>query len=193
MIERKDVPNGLTLLRIATVPVMVVFFYVPADWGAWMAGAAFTLAAVTDFFDGYLARRIDSVSAFGKLMDPIADKMLVAAALFCLVAFERLAGISIVAAILILLREILISGLREYLAAAGSAGIPVTLLAKWKTAVQMAAIAVLIVAPALDSGWIDLVGEVGIWLAAVLTVITGWDYLRHGLKRISDISVGQAG
>ena len=172
---------------------MVAFFFVSADWGAWMAGAAFTLAAVTDFFDGYLARRIDSVSAFGKLMDPIADKMLVAAALFCLVAFERLVGISIVAGILILLREILISGLREYLAAAGGAGIPVTVLAKWKTAVQMMAIALLIVAPALDAGWVTLLGEVGIWLAAVLTVITGWDYLRHGLKRISDIAVGQTG
>jgi cardiolipin synthase len=143
--------------------------------------AVFVAASVTDWIDGWLARRWEQQSDFGKVLDPIADKLLVAAALFMLAAFDRLSIPSIVAAIAILGREILVSGLREFLA--GRASLPVTALAKWKTAVQMIAIAVLLVAPAAPGGLpLQRIGEAGLWAAAVLTLVTGWDYLRRGLE-----------
>jgi len=166
--------------RIAAVPLLIAVFYLPAPAAAWAAMAVFVAASVTDWFDGWLARRWEQQSDFGKVLDPIADKLLVAAALFMLAAFDRLSIPSIVAAIAILGREILVSGLREFLA--GRANLPVTMLAKWKTAVQMAALAVLLVAPAAPWGlpW-QRIGEIGLWIAAVLTLVTGWGYLRQGL------------
>ncbi|MCB9948988.1 MAG: CDP-diacylglycerol--glycerol-3-phosphate 3-phosphatidyltransferase [Rhodospirillaceae bacterium] len=178
-------PNILTGLRIVLIPPLLALFYVPAAWAAWAAAAVFVVAAVTDFFDGYLARRRQVVSLWGRLFDPIADKMLVAAALMALVAFGRVGGIHILAAVIILLREILISGLREFLAGAEAKGIPVTPLAKWKTTVQMAAIAMLIVGQAGPGGpGFVTAGLVGLWLAAALTVITGWQYMAAGLRQI---------
>lgn len=173
-------PNALTVARILAVPVLIAVFYLPMPAAAWAALAVFVAASVTDYVDGWLARRWNQLSDFGKVLDPIADKLLVAAALFMLAAFDRLSVPSIVAAIAILGREILVSGLREFLA--GRASLPVTLLAKWKTAVQMAALAVLLVAPAAPWGlpW-QRIGEIGLWIAAVLTLVTGWGYLRQGL------------
>lgn len=173
-------PNALTVARIFAVPVLIAAFYLPAPSAAWAAMAVFVAASVTDWVDGWLARRWEQQSDFGKVLDPIADKLLVAAALFMLAAFDRLSIPSIVAAIAILGREILVSGLREFLA--GRASLPVTMLAKWKTAVQMAAIAVLLVAPAAPWGLpLQRIGEIGLWIAAVLTLVTGWGYLRQGL------------
>ena len=176
-----NLPNALTVARIVAVPLLIAVFYLPAPSAAWAAMAVFVAASVTDWFDGWLARRWEQQSDFGKVLDPIADKLLVAAALFMLAAFDRLSIPSIVAAIAILGREILVSGLREFLA--GRANLPVTTLAKWKTAVQMAAIAVLLVAPAAPWGlpW-QRIGEIGLWIAALLTLVTGWDYLRRGLE-----------
>ena len=173
-------PNALTVARIFAVPVLIAAFYLPMPAAAWAAMAVFVAASVTDWVDGWLARRWNQMSDFGKVLDPIADKLLVAAALFMLAAFDRLSVPSVVAAIAILGREILVSGLREFLA--GRASLPVTLLAKWKTTVQMAAIAVLLVAPAAPGGlpW-QRIGEIGLWIAAVLTLVTGWGYLRQGL------------
>jgi cardiolipin synthase (CMP-forming) len=175
-----NLPNALTVARIAAVPVLIAVFYLPAPASAWAAMAVFVAASVTDWVDGWLARRWEQQSDFGKVLDPIADKLLVAAALFMLAAFDRLSIPSIVAAIAILGREILVSGLREFLA--GRASLPVTMLAKWKTTVQMAAVAVLLVAPAApwDLAW-QRIGEIGLWIAAVLTLVTGWGYLRQGL------------
>jgi cardiolipin synthase (CMP-forming) len=176
-----NIPNALTVARIFAVPLLIAVFYLPAPAANWAAMAVFVTASVTDWFDGWLARRWEQQSDFGKVLDPIADKLLVAAALFMLAAFDRLSIPSIIASIAILGREILVSGLREFLA--GRATLPVTALAKWKTAVQMIAIAVLLVAPAAPWGLpLQRIGEIGLWLAAVLTLVTGWDYLRRGLE-----------
>jgi cardiolipin synthase len=176
-----NLPNALTVARIVAVPLLIAVFYLPAPAAPWVAMGVFVAASVTDWFDGWLARRWEQQSDFGKVLDPIADKLLVAAALFMLAAFDRLSVASIVAAIAILGREILVSGLREFLA--GRASLPVTQLAKWKTAVQMIAISVLLVAPALPTNFrVQLIGEVGLWIATAMTLITGWDYLRRGLE-----------
>jgi len=175
-----NLPNALTVARIVAVPLLIAVFYLPAPAANWAALAVFFVASVTDWLDGYLARRWNQGSDFGKVLDPIADKLLVAAALFMLAAFGRLSVVSIVAAIAILGREILVSGLREFLA--GRATLPVTMLAKWKTAVQMAALCFLMLGAAapwnIPAQWI---GEIGLWIAAVLTLVTGWDYFRRGM------------
>ena len=176
-----NIPNALTVARIFAVPLLIAVFYLPAPAAHWAAMAVFVVASVTDWVDGYLARRWKQQSDFGKVLDPIADKLLVAAALFMLAAFDRLSIASIVASIAILGREILVSGLREFLA--GRASLPVTQLAKWKTAVQMTAISVLLVAPALPANLrAQLIGEIALWIATAMTLITGWDYLRRGLE-----------
>lgn len=180
-----SLPNLLTMSRIACIPIIVVLFYVPYNWAAWVACAVFTAAAITDYLDGYFARELAEVSSLGKLLDPIADKMLVASILLMLVGFGRLEGLSIVPALVILLREILISGLREYLAGFGSGGLPVTAMAKWKTGVQMTALGFLIVGDA-GPAWlpVTLIGVLLIWAASVLTLITGWQYVREGVRQM---------
>jgi cardiolipin synthase len=183
----QSLPNALTLMRIAVIPIIVGLFFVPAPWAAWANLALFVLAAVTDYFDGQLARRLNIVSAFGKLLDPIADKMLVTAVLFMIVATGRIDGVTVVAAVIILLREILISGLREYMAGRSTGGLPVTYLAKWKTTVQMAALALLILGDAGPAGVpIAAIGIAGLWLAALLTVVTGWDYVASSLEALRE-------
>jgi len=188
-----NLPNILTLSRIACIPIIVALFFIPADWAAWLACAVFGLAAMTDYFDGYLARQRAEVSAFGKLLDPIADKMLVAAVLLLLVGFGQLSGVSIIPALIILMREILVSGMREFLAGFGSKGLPVTFLAKWKTVVQMVALGFLIVGDAgPDILPVTLIGVIGIWAASVLTLITGWQYVRESASQILAASKDKA-
>ncbi|MBW7851084.1 MAG: CDP-diacylglycerol--glycerol-3-phosphate 3-phosphatidyltransferase [Rhodospirillales bacterium] len=179
-----SLPNLLTLSRIGAIPVVVATFYVQGDAARWVACGLFVAAAVTDFFDGYLARRSNQVSALGRFLDPIADKLLVAAVLFMLVAFGRVSEWAILPALVILLREILVSGLREFLAEV-RVGMPVSRLAKWKTAIQMVAIPVLLVGEAGPAVLpVALIGEAGLWVAAGLTLITGYDYLQAGLRTI---------
>ncbi len=181
-----SLPNLLTLSRIAAIPVLVALMFQSGDWARWLACAVFTAAAVTDWFDGYLARSLNQISAFGRMMDPIADKLLVGAALFMLAAMERLEGFSVLPALVILCREILVSGLREYLAGT-RISVPVSALAKWKTGIQMTALGVLIVG---DAGRallplpVALIGEGLLWVAAGLTLVTGWDYLRSSLHHV---------
>jgi cardiolipin synthase len=175
-------PNLLTLARIAAVPLLVAAFYLPGAAAHWVALALFVAASITDYFDGWLARRRAVMSDFGKVLDPIADKLLVAATLFMLAAFDRLSTAALVAAILILSREILVSGLREFLAGRGDAGLPVNLLAKWKTTLQMVAIGFLLVGRAAP--WrvpAQEIGETLLGLAALVTLVTGWGYVRRGL------------
>ncbi|WP_119678064.1 CDP-diacylglycerol--glycerol-3-phosphate 3-phosphatidyltransferase [Indioceanicola profundi] len=181
-----SLPNILTLSRIAVIPVVVALFFVEGAWPAYTACALFAAAAVTDWFDGYLARAWQEESVIGKFLDPIADKLLVAAVLMMLVAVGKISGLVVLAAVVILLREVLVSGLREYLAGL-QVSVPVSRLAKWKTAIQMAAIGVLIVGRDGPS-WFptEMVGDVGLWAAAALTLLTGWDYLRAGLKHMLD-------
>lgn len=179
-----SLPNLLTLSRIVVIPLVIATFYVDGTPARWVACGLFVAAAITDWFDGYLARSRNQTSAFGRFLDPIADKLLVAAVLFMLVAFDRLSQWSELPALVILLREILVSGLREFLAEV-RIGMPVTRLAKWKTGIQMVALPVLLVGeagPALLP--VQQIGEVCLWVAAVLTLITGWDYLQSGLKHL---------
>ena len=181
---RINLPNLLTLFRIAVIPGLVVLFYFETRFSSWLACGLFSLAAITDFLDGYIARATQSQSAFGRFLDPVADKLLVASALLMMVAFGQISGLVILPALVILCREITVSGLREYLAGL-RVGVPVSQLAKWKTTLQMVSIAVLIVG---DNGppAIPLVeiGEAGLWIAAILTIVTGYDYQRAGLRHI---------
>lgn len=183
-----SLPNLLTYSRIAAIPVLIALFYVPAAWAAWTCLAIYAAAAITDYLDGKLARAWNETSLIGRLLDPIADKMLVTAVLFMLAAFDRLQGWSVIPAVVILLREVLISGLREFLAGMNARGLPVTALAKWKTTIQMLAIGFLIVGDAGTRAFdgqvpVTQIGIAGIWVAAVLTLVTGWSYLREGVRQ----------
>jgi cardiolipin synthase (CMP-forming) len=173
--------NLLTVSRIVCIPVLVGMFYLDGDWARWGGCLTFTVAAATDYIDGYLARNWQQQSLFGRWLDPVADKLLVAAAVVMLVGFERA---PLLPSLIIVLREITVSGLREYMAEV-SVGLPVSRLAKWKTAVQMTAIGFLLVGSA-GPGWLPVVaiGWWGLWLAAILTLVTGWDYLRAGLRHM---------
>jgi len=180
-------PTVLTLARIFMIPVMVGLFYLSGDASRWAALAVFIVAALTDWFDGYLARLTNTGSRLGEMLDPIADKLIVCAALVMLVKDGTIHDVTVIAAIVIVSREILLSGLREYLATA-QVKVRVSRIAKLKTAIQMVAICVLIAAPPLMPHWphIDLAGAIGLWVAAALTVYTGWGYLVASLKYMED-------
>jgi cardiolipin synthase len=186
-----NLPNILTLSRIAAIPVVVACFWLDRGWAQWLSMLVFVAACVTDWFDGYFARRYHQISRFGRFLDPIADKLLVAAALLMLVERGPLNGIHVLAALIILAREILVSGLREFLAEL-RVGLPVSQLAKWKTGVQMVAIALLLMGDAA-AHWVTVAGLWFIWAAALLTLITGYDYLRTGLRHMAeDVPPGSA-
>lgn len=178
-------PNLLTLSRILAVPLLAAFLW----WPGWATGYAlafllYCLMGVTDYFDGYLARAQGTVSKLGIFLDPIADKIMVAAVILILVASGDIAGLHVIAALVILLREITVSGLREFLAQI-SVSMPVSQLAKWKTTIQLVAFGGLILAGALPAIVIlKPVSLVLLWAAAMLTVVTGWDYLRLGIKHM---------
>lgn len=181
-----SLPNLLTLSRILAIPLVVASFYVPGDYARWFACALFSAAGITDWLDGHVARRWEQQSELGRFLDPIADKLLVAATLFMLVAKGRFSTEwSLLPALVILCREILVSGLREYLAGL-RVGMPVSRLAKWKTAIQMVAIGVLIVGDAGPAFLpVTAIGELLLWVAALLTLMTGYDYLRAGLAHMT--------
>ena len=187
-------PNALTIMRIVLVPVFVVAFVIPGDGARLVAFAVFALAGISDWLDGFAARKLKAGSDFGRMLDPIADKVLVAVALMMLVAegtFRRvnpetgasvLSLLRLVPALIILAREILVSGLREFLAGF-SVSIPVSSIAKFKTAVQMIAIGAMILGPIADR-WVPgslALAYIALWIAAALTVFTGYAYFRAGL------------
>jgi CDP-diacylglycerol--glycerol-3-phosphate 3-phosphatidyltransferase/cardiolipin synthase len=183
-----NLPNLLTYGRVAAVPLVVAFLFWPADaWARWSALAIYAAAAITDFFDGYLARAWSQQSSLGRMLDPIADKLLVAAVLLALSADHTIAGPSLWAAVVILCREILVSGLREYLAEL-RVPVPVTAVAKWKTGVQMVALGFLIAGPAGDAvlPYATGIGVGLLWVAAILTFYTGWDYMRASYDHVGD-------
>ncbi len=177
-----NLPNLLTLFRIAAIPAVYLAFYVPGHAGDWLALGIFAIAGFTDFFDGWLARKLDVQSGFGRMLDPIADKLMVATCLMLLVGFDIVTDWHMVAAVIILSREVLVSGLREYLMELRVA-LPVSTLAKYKTTIQMVAIGFLL---ANDAGeavlpGANLIGLALLWLAAGLTIITGYDYIIKGI------------
>jgi cardiolipin synthase len=185
-----DLPNMLTLSRIGAIPLLVLFVAWGEPWTNVAAAAIFTVAGITDYLDGRLAREMLQLSDLGRMLDPIADKLLIGATLMALVGFGHLPGWGIYPAIVIMLREILVSGLREYLAEI-RVGLPVTKLAKWKTGVQMVALGLLLLGGAgariLGLGWLPMawIGGTLLWIAAALTLITGWDYLIAGLRHVT--------
>lgn len=178
-------PNILTLSRIVTVPLLAALLW----WPEWATGyllgfVVYSLMGVTDYFDGYLARAQGTVSKLGVFLDPIADKIMIAAVILMLVFIEVIGGLHVIAALVILLREIMVSGLREFLAGL-QVSLPVSQLAKWKTTFQLVALGALILAGAVpDLPIVMVVGLVTLWSAAILTMVTGWDYLRAGIRHM---------
>jgi len=183
-----NLPNLLTLSRILVILPIIGLFWMEGEWARWTALGLYAAACITDFFDGYLARTRGEISRFGRFLDPVADKLLIASVILLLCAFGRITGLAILAAVVILAREILVSGLREFLATLRT-GLPVSGLAKWKTTIQMFSLGFLIVGTA-SPDWIPAVaiGEIGLWAAAALTLITGYDYLDIGLRHMNEES-----
>ncbi len=175
-------PNILTLSRILAVPILVALLWHPGWFDYALAFGLYVLMGVTDYFDGYLARAQGAVSKLGIFLDPIADKIMVAAVVVMLITTGVIASWTVIAALVILLREIAVSGLREFLAQL-RVSVPVSQLAKWKTAFQLVALGALILGGATPQwAFVHQTGLVSLWLAAVLTLVTGWDYLRSGLR-----------
>jgi cardiolipin synthase len=180
------IPNILTIGRILIVPILVGVFYIPGELSDWLSCSIFVLAAFTDYLDGFFARLYKQQSKFGELLDPIADKVLVATALSLLIMNQIIKDIHVVAAIIIVTREILISGLREFLAKA-QIYIPVTNLSKGKTIIQMIAISILLAGTSGDKFLFNYGIQLGIyllWMSAILTLWTGYAYLRKGIDLI---------
>jgi cardiolipin synthase len=184
-----SIPNILTYLRVLAVPLLAACFYLDGDKANWLALAIFVVAAITDFFDGYLARAWDQQSALGRMLDPIADKLLVSVVLLMLVYDGTISGWSVWAAIIILCREILVSGLREFLAEV-QVTVRVSQLAKWKTTGQMIALGFLLAGEAGDKifPYNTDMGIAILWIAAILTIYTGYDYFRAGLDHVINSS-----
>ena len=185
-------PNLLTLSRILAVPILMVLLWYPGWRLGYAAGfVLYCIVGITDYFDGYLARAQGTVSKLGVFLDPIADKIMVGAVIVMLITTGGgpdgdpiIHGWNVIPALVILLREIAVSGLREFLAQL-SVSVPVSRLAKWKTTFQMIALGALILSGSVpDQLWVHQTGVVSLWAAAVLTLITGWDYLRVGLKHM---------
>ena len=184
-------PNLLTLSRIFAVPILVFLLWKPAPWDYAITFILYCVVGITDYFDGYLARAQGLTSKLGQFLDPIADKIMVASVIILLMASRKADGnppilqdFNIIPALIILLREMIVSGLREFLAEL-RVSIPVSHLAKWKTTLQLVALGALILGGSLPAeGWIHVVGLVSLWAAAGLTLITGYDYLRIGLKHM---------
>ena len=186
-----SLPNLLTLSRILAVPILVFLLWKPAPWDYAVTFVLYCVVGITDYFDGYLARAQGLTSRLGQFLDPIADKIMVAAVLVMLMASRKADGDvpiiqdwSVIPALIILLREIMVSGLREFLAELKVLD-PVSALAKWKTTFQLVALGALILGGAFPGQhWIHLAGIACLWTAAVLTLVTGYDYLRVGLRHM---------
>tara|TARA_B100001540_G_C15795179_1_gene637311 strand:- start:537 stop:1085 length:549 start_codon:yes stop_codon:yes gene_type:complete len=177
-----NISNILTLLRIIVIPVIVICIYLKNPVYGWLGFVLFCLASITDYFDGYIARIRNEITNFGTFLDPIADKLLVAAVILILTSKEVIADWETIPALIILLREIAVSGLREYLAGI-KVSVPASRISKIKTSIQLIALALLIL---IESGVsiipILLIGKLALWIAGILTLYTGYDYLKSGLR-----------
>lgn len=181
----RNVPNTLTYLRIILIPVVLILIYTPNKYADLLAVALFLAACITDYLDGYVARVLDQTSSLGQFLDPLADKLLVASVLMVLVELQRITDYAMIPAIIIMCREVLVSGLREYLARVNS-NLPVSRLAKWKTTIQMLALGILLFDPVyLPQLPMHTIGLSALWIAGLLTVITGYEYLKIGLTHIT--------
>lgn len=181
-------PNLLTMSRIVVIPAIFLMVYIPSAVWQVFAATLFIIASITDYFDGYLARRWGETSALGRLLDPIADKLLVSAALVVILARHMVVcELSYIPVIVILCREILVSGLREFLREV-NVGMPVTRLAKWKTGFQMTALSMMLLKGFFYWGGI---GEILLWIAGVLTFITGYQYFQQSLNYVKEVEANK--
>jgi CDP-diacylglycerol--glycerol-3-phosphate 3-phosphatidyltransferase len=198
---KKQIPNILTVLRIFIIPILILSFFIPGKTANLVAAILFALASITDYFDGYLARLMKAQSNFGKCLDPIADKLLVGVAIVMLVHFSARDLFITIPGLIIISREILVSGMREYLASM-NVSMPVTKLAKWKTAIQMIALTLLLLGERgseyalvdlftngqimydVTGSLISMIGKILFSVSAILTMITGYIYLKIGLKNM---------
>ena len=186
-----SLPNLLTLSRIFAVPILVFLLWRPAPLDYAIIFVLYCVVGITDYFDGYLARAQGQISKLGQFLDPIADKIMVAAVIVMLLASRRANGeppiiqdLHVIPALIILLREIIVSGLREFLAPL-NVSMPVSALAKWKTTLQLVALGALILGGAVPGQlWVHNVGLASLWAAAALTLVTGYDYLRTGIRHM---------
>lgn len=181
--------NFLTILRVALIPLLMGLFYIDGPFVHLLMAVLFVCACITDFFDGYFARTWDQTTSFGRFLDPIADKLLITSTLFMLVGFGRIEGFSLIPGVIILCREILVSGLREFLASL-RIGLPVSYLAKWKTGIQMGSLTCLLLGDSLYFSFlhlpIALIGLILLWFAGALTLVTGYTYLKESLQYFKD-------
>ena len=179
-----NLSNILTLSRILVIPIIVAFIYLKSPVYGWVAFFLFCLASITDYFDGYIARIRNEVSNLGTFLDPIADKLLVSSVILILTSKDVITDWETIPALIILLREIAVSGLREYLAGI-KVSVPVTKISKLKTALQLIALGILILSESSSSLILILfVGKIALWSAALLTLYTGYDYLKSGIKHL---------
>jgi CDP-diacylglycerol--glycerol-3-phosphate 3-phosphatidyltransferase len=185
-----SLPNLLTLSRILAVPILVFLLWQPAPLDYAIIFVLYCIVGITDYFDGYLARAQGQISRLGQFLDPIADKIMVAAVIMMLVSSRKMSGepvihgLHIIPALIILLREIIVSGLREFLAES-RVSMPVSALAKWKTTLQLVALGALILGGAFPGQlWVHNVGLASLWAAAGLTLVTGYYYLRTGIRHM---------
>jgi len=185
-----SLPNLLTLSRILAVPILVLLLWRPSPVDYAVTFVLYCIVGMTDYLDGYLARAWGNISKLGQFLDPIADKIMVAAVLMMLISSRKanpvpeIAGLNIIAALVILLREIIVSGLREYLAGL-QVSVPVSALAKWKTTLQLIALGALILGGAVPQmPWVHDAGIACLWAAAALTLTSGYGYLRTGLRHM---------
>ena len=177
-----NISNILTLLRIAVIPIIVICIYLRDPYFGWIAFFLFCLASITDYFDGYIARLRNEITNFGTFLDPIADKLLVAAVILILTSKGVIRDWDTIPALIILLREITVSGLREYLAGI-KVSIPVSRIAKLKTFLQLSALAILILSEStVDLTLILYLGKIFLWLAGILTLYTAYDYVKGSIK-----------
>lgn len=185
MLTKPNIPNLLTAARLIVLPFCLIFMFINTAWAAWIALFIYTFGCITDWLDGHYARKWNVTSSFGIFLDPIADKIFIVSVIMGLIATGKLDGFWIIPPLLIIAREFLISGLREFLGPK-NIQVPVSKLAKWKTGVQMVSLGFLIMG---DFGDVLIPGTLAIGyllitIAAILTVITGWNYLKEGQKHI---------
>jgi cardiolipin synthase len=178
MLATKSIANILTISRVLILLPYVLLFYIAHPWANWTAVALYLYACLTDYFDGFFARKHNQVSSFGRFLDPVADKLLILTTFVMLAGTNRLSGLSLIPAVIILCREVFVSGLREFLAEV-QVSVPVTLLAKWKTAIQMAALSFLLADDMRSLIWgLHSLGIILLWIAALLTLMTGYQYMK---------------
>jgi CDP-diacylglycerol--glycerol-3-phosphate 3-phosphatidyltransferase len=181
----RQLPNILTVGRLVLLPLLVILMMIPHAWAAWMALIIYIVSAITDWLDGYIARRMSLQSSFGTFLDPIADKIFILTVLITLVANGTLHGFWITPVILILAREFLIAGLREFLGPK-NIQVPVSYLGKWKTAIQMIALGFLVIGEFGNQilPYTIEIGLIGLLVATALTIVTGWNYLKTGIQHL---------